>query len=127
MSTTPTPNQAGARLTSSHAGVLSSSTKSAPIWSPRSPRWILEFLRVQANVPVEGGRYQVNRVAENDQDNGLQVHTGLQPDYELSRGALKATHSHPDTTTIVRSAGLYATDVKMASDLKDAPNTTAAL
>ena len=55
-----------ANLTSDVARVISSSTKSAPVWSPRTPRWILEFLRTMALVPVEGGVYQVNHIVDEE-------------------------------------------------------------
>lgn len=75
-------------LTSNVGRVLSSSTKSAPIWSPRTPRWILECLRTRAIVPVEGGVFQLNRV--------------------LNDG-LGASYSHADGTPVETSVGLYNT------------------
>ena len=98
-------NLTPAILTSDVARVLSSSTKSAPIWSPRTPRWILEFLRTQAIVPVEGGAYQVNRVV--DDDNGTQIQKSAL--LHVPSKNLKASHSHPDNTPVEHSAGLYDT------------------
>jgi hypothetical protein len=90
-------------LMSDRARILSSPTQSAPIWSPRSPRWILEFFRTQANVPVEGGAYQVNQV-EDDDKNGLIQAKPL----HLASKTLNAVHSHPDNTLVQTSVGLYA-------------------
>jgi hypothetical protein len=95
--------QAPVTLTSSVARVLSSSTKSAPIWSPRTPRWILEFFRTQANLPIEGGVYQVNHVV--DEETGALVHS--EPVLHLSSLTLNASHSHPDNTLVQTSVGLY--------------------
>lgn len=92
-------------LTSDVARVLSSSTKSAPIWSPRTPRWILEFLRTQAVVPVSGGAYQVNKVV--DDDNGTEIRNT--PLLHVPSTNLKASHSHPDNTPVENSVGLYDT------------------
>ncbi len=75
-------------LTSDVARVLSSSTKSAPIWTARTPRWILECLRTQAIVPVEGGVFQVNRV-------------------ETSSETLRASNSHPDGSPVEISVAVY--------------------
>jgi hypothetical protein len=98
-------------LTSDRARVLSSPTQSAPIWSPRSPRWILEFFRAQANVAVEGGAYQVNQVE--DEENGLQIHAA--PLLNLSSKTLRADRSHDKdmiekNTMVATSVGLYAAE-----------------
>ena len=97
--------QAAAVLTSNVARVISSSTKSAPIWSPRTPRWILEFLRTRAVVPVEGGVYQLNHVV--DDESGTQIQNA--PLLHVPSATLKASHSHPDNTAVEHSAGLYDT------------------
>lgn len=92
-------------VTSNGARTLSSTTKSAPIWSPRTPRWILEFLRTQALVPVEGGTYQINHVI--DDEAGTQIHP--EPLLYVASATLKASHSHPDQTPVESSAALYET------------------
>jgi len=91
-----------ANLTSDVARVISSSTKSAPVWSPRTPRWILEFLRTMALVPVEGGVYQVNHIV--DEESGPPAPDKL---LHLPSSTLRASHSHPDHTLVQTSVGLY--------------------
>jgi hypothetical protein len=52
-------------LTADAGLALSRPTKSRPIWPPRSPRWILRcFDTANANIPVQGGVYHVNRVTD---------------------------------------------------------------
>ncbi len=91
-----------ANLTSDVARVISSSTKSAPVWSPKTPRWILEFLRTMALVPVEGGVYQVNQIV--DEDSGPPAPDKL---LHLPSSTLRASHSHPDHAVVATSVGLY--------------------
>jgi hypothetical protein len=91
-----------ANLTSDIARVISSSTKSAPIWSPKTPRWILEFLRTMALVPVEGGVYQVNNIV--DEESGPPAPDRL---LHLPSSTLRASHSHPDHALVAASIGLY--------------------
>jgi hypothetical protein len=97
--------QSPAIVTSDVARVISSSTKSAPVWSPRTPRWILEFLRTRAVTPVAGGIYQLNKVV--DDDNGTQIHNA--PLLHVPSATLKASHSHPDNARVETTAGLYDT------------------
>jgi hypothetical protein len=90
-------------LTGDGARVLSRPTKSQPIWPARTPRWILRFLDASASVPVEGGAYQVNRIAA--EDFGPDTSAGART--HASNGSLGASHSHDELKTIATSAALY--------------------
>jgi hypothetical protein len=91
-------------LTGSAARVLSDATKSAPVWSPRTPRWTLECLRSCALVPVQGGVYQLNQVVEDEQRNPVMIHRGA---FKVPSKYLSASHSQEDGMPVEFSAPVY--------------------
>jgi Phage capsid-like protein len=95
----------GDLLTSDVAQQLSSSTKSAPIWSPRSPRWVLECLRACATVNVSGGVYRVNSVVDGHSGWEMQDAAPL----NVPSLTLRASQSEPDGTPIEVSLASYDT------------------
>jgi len=93
-------------LVSDAASQLSSSTKSTPIWSPRTPRWTLECLRACAMLEVEGGVYQVNMVVDDEQGSAVQPKAPL----DLPSSTLRASYSQADGTQVKTSVGPYRVD-----------------
>lgn len=90
-------------LVSDAARQLSSSTKSPPIWSPRTPRWTLECLRACAMLEVEGGVYQVNKVVDDQQRSVVYRKTPL----DVPSSTLRTSYSQPDGAPVKASIGLY--------------------
>jgi Phage capsid-like protein len=95
---TPPPD-----LVSDAARQLSSSTKSAPFWSPRTPRWTLECLRACAMLEVDGGVYQVNKVVDDEQGAVVYPKAPL----NLPSSTLRASYSQPDGAPVKTSVGSY--------------------
>ena len=90
-------------LTSDRARLLSSSTKSAPIWSPRTPRWILEFLRERAIVKVEGGAFQLNQVLDESTIGRIRE----KPTRHVPSDSLRASYAHKEGALVEDSLAVY--------------------
>ena len=91
-------------LPRSNAVVLSSSHKSRPYWEGRSPRWICQMMVQRACVPVTGGIYRLNKVAEPF----IQVQTSTgSPLVNLPSQNLHIMHSHNEGTTLSSSYAAY--------------------
>jgi hypothetical protein len=91
-------------LPKSNAVVLSSSHKSRPYWEGRSPRWICQMMVQRACVPVTGGIYRLNKVAEPFIP--VQVSTGT-PLVNLPSQNLHIAHSHSEGSTLDSSYAAY--------------------
>ena len=91
-------------LPKSNAVVLSSSHKSRPYWEGRSPRWICQMMMQRACVPVTGGIYRVNKVAEPFIP--IQTSTGS-PLVNLPAQNLHVLHSHNEGSTLDSSYAAY--------------------
>lgn len=93
-------------LTSDVARVLSTPTKSRPFWPPRTPRWILRcFDAGDANVPVTGGVYHVNRVVDETMD--IVVQSSVGDLLDLQSFSLVANHSVSDGRVVETSLARY--------------------
>jgi hypothetical protein len=91
-------------LPSEQAALLSSSTKAQPVWPSGTPRWILQILEANANVPVRGGVYQVNRVTDSMLGIMLQASMDLTV---LPSDNLKTHHSHEEGAALGASSAQY--------------------
>ncbi len=92
-------------LTSEGARVLSNPTLSPPIWSPRSPRWLLQCLGAcDGYVMVQGGAYRVNKVA--DDSFGVSV-TPEGDRSNLSSATFGVSHSHSELQAVQASYARY--------------------
>ncbi len=91
-------------LPKSNAEVLSSSHKSRPMWEGRSPRWICQVMVKQACVPVHGGIFRLNKVAEPFIP--IQSSVSKVPS-NLPHKNLHITHSHSEGATLGPSFAAY--------------------
>jgi len=100
----PGPGRVPPFLTSTSARVLSDTTKSPPVWAPRTPRWTLECFQACALVPVEGGVYQLNRVVDDEFRSSVVRGRGVM---QLPSKTLRASYSLEEGKAVEISAGLY--------------------
>jgi hypothetical protein len=86
------------------ARVISDSHKSRPYWGIITPRWICRMLQDGHCVPIDGGRFRLNRVAEPI----LPTHTAVAARLSdrLPEQHVRIVHSQPEDATI---PGSYAT------------------
>lgn len=91
-------------LPKSNAVVLSSSHKSRPFWEGRTPRWICQMMVQRGCIPVTGGIYRLNKVAE--PFIAVQTSTGS-PLVNLPSQNLHIMHSHNEGTTLASSYAAY--------------------
>jgi hypothetical protein len=95
---------AGRALSGDVAKVISHATKSRPIWSPRTPRWILRcFEACGGEVPVHGGTFQLNRVAD---DTGGQF-AEADGAAAVSSSILAANYARDENAPVDTSVAMY--------------------